>query len=284
MAAKAGRQEGRRQEGAARTCPHGRGPRPRHVQQHDRDDRRSRSATCWPGRRAGVQGSRARARERRSPRRSPAQARRQRGQASTACAASTCGSRARAPGASPRSARFRPRGSRSSRSRTSRPIPHNGCRPPKRASAFRRTGSAGGSYVARHTEIGLQALPARGDEALPQGRPLLQGQVRHRAPRLRARAARPAARPRSRATASSCARSRRSSASTASLERQFRSYFAEAERRKGITGANLLQMLERRLDNVVYRAGLRVLARAWRASSSPTATSGQRQASVDIPS
>lgn len=39
------------------------------------------------------------------------------------------------------------------------------------------------------------------------------------------------------------------------LERQFRRYFAEAERRKGNTGENLLQGLESRLDNVVYRMG-----------------------------
>ena len=39
------------------------------------------------------------------------------------------------------------------------------------------------------------------------------------------------------------------------LERQFRRYFAEAERRKGNTGANLLLILESRLDNVVYRMG-----------------------------
>jgi len=39
------------------------------------------------------------------------------------------------------------------------------------------------------------------------------------------------------------------------LERQFRRYFAEAERRKGSTGVNLLQLLESRLDNVVYRMG-----------------------------
>ena len=39
------------------------------------------------------------------------------------------------------------------------------------------------------------------------------------------------------------------------LERQFRLYFKEAERRKGITGENLLVMLERRLDNVVYSLG-----------------------------
>ncbi|MEX8502012.1 MAG: 30S ribosomal protein S4 [Leptothrix ochracea] len=39
------------------------------------------------------------------------------------------------------------------------------------------------------------------------------------------------------------------------LERQFRRYFAEAERRRGSTGANLLFLLESRLDNVVYRMG-----------------------------
>lgn len=39
------------------------------------------------------------------------------------------------------------------------------------------------------------------------------------------------------------------------LERQFRRYFAEAERRKGNTGETLLQLLECRLDNVVYRMG-----------------------------
>jgi len=39
------------------------------------------------------------------------------------------------------------------------------------------------------------------------------------------------------------------------LEKQFRRYFAMADRRKGITGENLLQILETRLDNVVYRLG-----------------------------
>jgi small subunit ribosomal protein S4 len=39
------------------------------------------------------------------------------------------------------------------------------------------------------------------------------------------------------------------------LERQFRRYFAEAERRKGNTGANLLSLLESRLDNVIFRMG-----------------------------
>jgi small subunit ribosomal protein S4 len=39
------------------------------------------------------------------------------------------------------------------------------------------------------------------------------------------------------------------------LERQFRRFFGEAERQAGITGENLLVMLERRLDNAVYRLG-----------------------------
>ncbi|MBP0049311.1 30S ribosomal protein S4 [Marinobacterium sp. AK62] len=39
------------------------------------------------------------------------------------------------------------------------------------------------------------------------------------------------------------------------LERQFRGYYKEAARRKGATGENLLQLLEGRLDNVVYRMG-----------------------------
>ncbi len=39
------------------------------------------------------------------------------------------------------------------------------------------------------------------------------------------------------------------------VEKQFRNFFAQAERQKGITGTNLLVLLERRLDNMVYRLG-----------------------------
>lgn len=42
------------------------------------------------------------------------------------------------------------------------------------------------------------------------------------------------------------------------LERQFRNYFAKAARMRGITGDNLFQLLEMRLDNTVYRMGLAV--------------------------
>jgi len=40
------------------------------------------------------------------------------------------------------------------------------------------------------------------------------------------------------------------------LERQFRNVFAKASRKKGITGENLLQLIESRLDNVVFRMGI----------------------------
>lgn len=50
------------------------------------------------------------------------------------------------------------------------------------------------------------------------------------------------------------------------MERQFQNYYRDARRRPGVTGAHLLQLLERRLDNVVYRLGFstaRQQARQW---------------------
>ena len=58
------------------------------------------------------------------------------------------------------------------------------------------------------------------------------------------------------ATASSCVRSRRSSASTACSRISSAGTSSRPSGRKGITGETLLQLLERRLDNVVYRLGL----------------------------
>jgi ribosomal protein S4 len=40
------------------------------------------------------------------------------------------------------------------------------------------------------------------------------------------------------------------------LEKQFREYYEEAERMRGVTGENMLALIERRLDNVVYRMGI----------------------------
>ena len=48
------------------------------------------------------------------------------------------------------------------------------------------------------------------------------------------------------------------------MERQFRLYFKKAERMKGVTGMNLLQLLERRLDNVVFRMGFSASRRQGR--------------------
>lgn len=48
------------------------------------------------------------------------------------------------------------------------------------------------------------------------------------------------------------------------LERQFRNIFQQASKRKGITGENLLQLIEARLDNVVYRLGIAPTRRAAR--------------------
>jgi small subunit ribosomal protein S4 len=67
------------------------------------------------------------------------------------------------------------------------------------------------------------------------------------------------------------------------LERQFRRYFEEADRRRGNTGANLLFLLESRLDNVVYRMGFgstRAEARQLVSHKAITVNGG----SVNIPS
>ena len=67
------------------------------------------------------------------------------------------------------------------------------------------------------------------------------------------------------------------------MEKQFRRYYAEAARRPGKTGANLLIILESRLDNVVYRAGLARTRRAARqlVTHGHFLVNGQR---VDVPS
>ena len=76
------------------------------------------------------------------------------------------------------------------------------------------------------------------------------------------------------------------------LERQFHGYYEEASRRRGKTGDNLLQILESRLDNVVYRAGFaksRDLSRKhrpsacrapWRGARRPPPPSALRRAST----
>ncbi len=67
------------------------------------------------------------------------------------------------------------------------------------------------------------------------------------------------------------------------MEKQFRGYYEEAARRTGKTGENLLQLLEARLDNVIYRAGLARTRRAARqlVTHGHFLVNGKR---VDVPS
>lgn len=67
------------------------------------------------------------------------------------------------------------------------------------------------------------------------------------------------------------------------LEKQFRRYFKEAQRRRGVTGETMLQLLETRLDNVAYRLGLGATRRASRqfVNHGHVTVNGTR---VDIPS
>lgn len=67
------------------------------------------------------------------------------------------------------------------------------------------------------------------------------------------------------------------------LEKQFRNYFEKALRQKGVTGENLLFMLERRLDNVVYRSGFATSRRQARqlVNHGHVVVNGRK---VDIPS
>ena len=85
---------------------------------------------------------------------------------------------------------------------------------------------------------------------------MLHRQVCHRAPRLSPGEHGKGVAPRRRTTASSCAEKQKARRIYGVLERQFRHFFTKASETRGVTGDVLLQMLERRLDNVVYRLGL----------------------------
>lgn len=67
------------------------------------------------------------------------------------------------------------------------------------------------------------------------------------------------------------------------LERQFRNYYEKAKKMQGVTGENLLQLLERRVDNVVFRLGLANTRRQARqiVTHGHITVNGKR---VDIPS
>jgi small subunit ribosomal protein S4 len=95
-------------------------------------------------------------------------------------------------------------------------------------------------------------MPKRGFKAFPEGRALLYGQVRNYPERLPPGAAWPGPH---QAVGMQLREKQKIRRIYGVLERQFRGYFEKAERMKGVTGDNLLQLLERRLDNVVQRMG-----------------------------
>jgi len=156
------------------------------------------------------------------------------------------------------------------------PIPHNGCRPKKRRRSRSRK---------RRTEHGsihrtrLSALPTRADETVLERRALLLAQVprlrggdRPPQPRLPARRARPRPHRQGSEYLTQLREKQKARRIYGILERQFRNLYEEANHAPGITGENLLRMLELRLDNVVFRAGWGA-SRSQAASSSATATS-----------
>ena len=70
------------------------------------------------------------------------------------------------------------------------------------------------------------------------------------------------------------------------LERQFVRYYKEAIRRPGVSGENLVRLLETRLDNMVYRAGFRNRVQAMitgKGKQGPAATSSSPLASQPVP-
>ena len=133
----------------------------------------------------------------------------------------------------------------------------------------------------QHGEIyrsGLPVVPARRHEALPQGRALLHGQVRDREAQCAAGPARPVAPQAKMAGYGMQLREKQKVKRTYGvLENQFRRYFEAADRQKGVTGELLLQSLERRLDNVIYRLGSRDVARAGAPARAPRPLPRQRQ-------
>jgi len=98
-------------------------------------------------------------------------------------------------------------------------------------------------------------VPPGGREALPQGYSLLHGEVR-----LERRGYAPGEhgkdrRPKETNYGTQLRMKQKARRIYGVLERQFRNYFEKAEHQKGVTGQNLLLMLERRLDNLTYRLG-----------------------------
>ena len=132
--------------------------------------------------------------------------------------------------------------------------------------------------MARYRAGVCRRVPARGDRALSQGLALLRREVRDRASGTIPRPAR-AVPDQADQLRHPAPEKQKAKHIYGSLETQFRRYFARAEREEGITGENLLKLLERRLDNVVFRLGMAASA-ASRGRWWATGISGQRSPGV----
>src|SRR5690606_20332754 len=132
------------------------------------------------------------------------------------------------------------------------PIPHNGCRPPKK-----RRDKGGEKHMARY--IGPTCKLARREgvdlplkspaRALDSKCKLEQKPGQHGATMRRGKLS---------DYATQLREKQKVKRIYGLLERQFRNYYKKASTKKGNTGENLLQLLETRLDNVVYRMGFAV--------------------------
>ena len=154
----------------------------------------------------------------------------------------------------PRGGDSQPPGERPRRDRDHRRHPDSPQRlPPAQAAAGLSPGAT--DTMANPHRPGLPPLPARGRQALPQGREVRDqvhpGPAQHDAPGT----ARLARRRKVSDYGIQLRAKQRARRLYGVLETQFRHYFEKAERSHGVTGTVLLQQLERRLDNVVYRLG-----------------------------
>ena len=125
--------------------------------------------------------------------------------------------------------------------------------------------------MARYTGPVCRLVPSPRREALAQGRPLLHASAAFGATRPAARATALARRRRISDRGIQLREKQKARYTYGVLERQFRRYYAEAVRRPGVTGDNLIRLLEMRLDNVVYRLGF-ADSRAQARNSCATAT------------
>ena len=132
------------------------------------------------------------------------------------------------------------------------PLPHNGCRPPKR----RRVYFIGGvKNMARYTGPACKLCRREGKKLYLKGERCVSGKCA-----LERRTSAPGQHGADAKKMREYGMQLREKQTTKRyygvLEKQFRNLYEEAARKEGMTGENLLVLLERRLDNVVYRMGM----------------------------